>query len=78
MRQKLLLLACFVVSALPWVAFVACCVHFGTFEVLMTLLRAVLALVFVAVAVLVTRGCALELYERLFEQREEQEEEKSR
>ena len=73
MRQKLLLLACFLVSALPWVAFVVCCVHFGTFEVLMTLLRAIFALLFVAVAVLVTRGCALELYERLFEQKEGQE-----
>ena len=74
----MLLFACFLVSSMPWVVFLACCVRFGLFDVLKVMLMLVLGLVFVAVAVLVTRGCALELYERLFEQKEGQEEVRNR
>ena len=65
MRKKLLLLACFVVSVLPWAGLVTLCVYFGIANVLLALLKLILGVVFGIIAVLVIRGCTLELYEHV-------------
>ena len=65
MRKKLLLFACFVVSVLPWAGFVALCMYFGIANVLLALLKLVLGVIFGIIAVLVIRGCTLELYEHV-------------
>lgn len=67
MREKLLKFVCFAVATVPWAIFVACCVHFGVFKVLRAVFAAFLVLAFAIVAILVIRGCGLELYERIFE-----------